>query len=296
MALRGTKPSPDAERLKLLMSGEAGVGKTLAAIQFPAPYVLDCEKGTVQPQYCKLIDESRGHVYHCPDIREAQAEVRALITETHDFQTLVVDGSSVIHAKEADAQLPKVGDAYQAHVKAADREMRRLFSLIQMLDMNVIVTAHSKAEWENGATTGRKTYDGWKKLDYVFDLWLELTKDKKKGAPRLATVRKTRLAGFPDGESFPWTWEEIARRYPKAASGKTAATLALASPEQIADLRALIAAVNNPEFTMEKCLLKCGAEAPEDMPAAAIQKAIDYLASKLPTIPSRLPQSNGRKD
>ncbi len=41
MALKGKKPHEIEKRLKLLLYGRAGVGKTMTAIQFPQPYVID---------------------------------------------------------------------------------------------------------------------------------------------------------------------------------------------------------------------------------------------------------------
>jgi hypothetical protein len=45
VALRGSIPKPEDKRLKAMFFGAAGVGKTTAAIQFPAPYLIDTERG-----------------------------------------------------------------------------------------------------------------------------------------------------------------------------------------------------------------------------------------------------------
>ena len=51
MALRGKKPEAVEKRMKALFFGPAGVGKTTAAIQFPAPYLIDTDRGAENDQY-----------------------------------------------------------------------------------------------------------------------------------------------------------------------------------------------------------------------------------------------------
>src|ERR1700757_788192 len=89
MALRAKPPEAVTKRLKLFMFGPAGVGKTTAAIQFPKSYVIDCERGT--ENYDKLITGSGSVVFQTTDIHDVIAEVKSLLTEKHDFRTLVID-------------------------------------------------------------------------------------------------------------------------------------------------------------------------------------------------------------
>src|SRR5215216_283410 len=87
--LRARKPDAVTKRLKLFMFGPAGVGKTTAAIQFPNSYVIDCERGT--ENYDKLITDSGSAVFQTTDIQEVIAEVKSLLTEKHNYRTLVID-------------------------------------------------------------------------------------------------------------------------------------------------------------------------------------------------------------
>src|SRR5438067_5561482 len=87
--LRAKKPEAVTKRLKLFMFGPAGVGKTTAAIQFPKSYIIDCERGT--ENYDKLITESGSVVFQTTDIHDVITEVKSLLTEKHDFRTLVID-------------------------------------------------------------------------------------------------------------------------------------------------------------------------------------------------------------
>src|SRR3954464_8110843 len=87
--LRARKPEAVVKRLKMFMFGPAGVGKTTAAIQFPNSYIIDGEKGS--ENYDKLIKESGSVVYQTTQMDEVIQEVKSLLTEKHEFRTLVID-------------------------------------------------------------------------------------------------------------------------------------------------------------------------------------------------------------
>src|SRR3712207_9518172 len=88
--------------------------------------------------------------------------------------------------------------------------MKQLANLIMALDMNVVITAHAKTEYGQNFSKLGYTFDGWRPLDYWFDLVVELT---KKGKKRLAKVVKTRIDSFPDDEVFEWSYDSIKHRY-----------------------------------------------------------------------------------
>src|SRR4051812_34855982 len=95
LMLRAKKPEAVTKRLKLFMFGPAGVGKTTAAIQFPNSYIIDCDRGA--ENYDNLITASNSVVFQTVDIHEVIGEVKALLTEKHDFRTLVIDPVTTIY-------------------------------------------------------------------------------------------------------------------------------------------------------------------------------------------------------
>ena len=206
--LRARKPEAVQKRLKLFMFGPAGVGKTTAAIQFPNSYIIDCERGV--ENYDKLVTSSGSAVFQSNDIHEVIGEVKALLTEKHDYRTLVIDPITTVYNDLLDKCELKVGADFGRHYGAANKEMKRLANLILALDMNVVITAHAKTEYGQNLTKLGYTFDGWRQLDYWFDLVIELN---KKGKKRSAHVVKTRLEQFPDDDMFEWSYDAIKKRY-----------------------------------------------------------------------------------
>ena len=275
--LRARKPEAVTKRLKLFMFGPAGVGKTTAAIQFPNSYIIDAERGT--ENYDKLITASGSSVFQTTDVNEVVQEVKALLTEKHDFRTLVIDPITPIFNDLLEKCETQVGSDFGRHYGAANKTMKRLANLIMNLDMNVIVTAHAKAEYGENLRKLGYTFDGWKQLDYWFDLVVELG---KKGKKRMARVAKTRIETFPDEDVFEWSYDAIKKRYDASILEREAQQVALASPEQVKELKELLHVVRLPEGLVDKWFSKAQVDTWEDMPAETILKCIDYVKNRLP--------------
>ena len=277
--LRARKPEAVNKRLKLFMYGPAGVGKTTAAIQFPNSYIIDCERGA--ENYDKLITQSGSAVFQSNDINEVIAEVKSLLTVRHDYRTLVIDPITTVYNDLLEKSESKVGSDFGRHYGAANKEMKRLANLILALDMNVVVTAHAKKEYGDNLKVLGHTFDGWRQLDYWFDLVIELG---KRGKKRMAKVVKTRVDSFPDDEQFEWSYEAIKARYDASMLEKESQAVALATPEQVGEIKALLSVVRLPEGTTDKWFAKAGVETWEDMPADLLAKCIDYVKNRLPQI------------
>lgn len=277
--LRARKPEAVNKRLKLFMYGPAGVGKTTAAIQFPNSYIIDCERGA--ENYDKLITASGSAVFQTTDIQEVIAEVKALLTEKHEYRTLVIDPITPIYNDLLEKSELKVGSDFGRHYGEANKIMKRLANLVMALDMNVVITAHAKKEYGENLRVLGQTFDGWRQLDYWFDLVVELG---KRGRKRFAKVVKTRMDVFPDEDVFEWSYDAIRSRYDAATLEKEAQAVTLAGPEQVAELKALLSVVRLPEGTTDKWLAKAGVDAWEDMPEDAMIKCIQYVKGRLPAL------------
>ncbi len=284
MALRGIQPDLVQKRLKALMYGVAGVGKTMAAISFPKPYLIDTEKGYEHKQYLEKIKEKGGCVFHTTDFDELLKEVKALATEKHEYKTLIIDPLTVIHsnlvnkcAQDRITPSNPDGTAHGGHYMAVDLKMKQLLSWLIKLDMNVIITSHSKALYGHNMQVLGQTFDCYKKLDYLFDLVFEI---HKKGNLREALIKKTRIESFPEGDRFAFSYAEIAKRYGNEVIEKDTQAHLLATPKQISDIQSYIKLMNIKQETIEKWFKKGDATEWEEMPRSAMECILAYLKSK----------------
>ena len=278
MALRGVKPESIEKRLKALFYGGAGVGKTTASISFPKVYLIDTEKGAENDQYAKLLQKNGGAIFQTSDFDELMKEVKALLSEQHEYKTLVIDPFTTLYNDLLDKSAVKNGTEFGRHYSDANKQVKNLLNLLLRLDMNVIITCHSKNEYGQNLSVLGQTYDGYKKLDYLFDLVFEI---QKRGKERVGLIKKSRIESFPDGETFTFSYDEIATRYGREILERVAIAQELAEVEQVRELRRLIELLSVPQETYEKWLDKSGSMRWEEMPKDAIQKCIDHLKSKI---------------
>lgn len=278
MALRAKKPAMIEQRLKALFYGCAGVGKTMAAIQFPKPYIIDTEGSTNKPQYVKQIEKSGGVVLMTVDFDEMVNELKELLTIKHDYKTLVIDSLTNLYNDLLEKAEKKVGTEFGRHYGEANKRMKQLLNLLFRIDMNVIITAHSKNEYGSNLTVLGQTFDCYKKLDYLFDLVFEI---QKRGDKRIGIVKKSRIESFPDTDTFAFNYEEIANKFGKEVLERDAKPQELATPEQVKELTRLIELLKTPEEIYTKWKSKASAEEWSEMPRDAMEKCIQYLKSTI---------------
>jgi hypothetical protein len=288
MALRGVKPSKIEKRLKALFYGAAGVGKTTAAINFPKPYLIDTEKGAENAQYVKIIEDNGGAVFQTNDFEELLKEIKALMTEKHDYKTLIIDPLTTLYndlldkcanqLKLASKEKDATGTEFGRHYGEANKKMKHLLNLLLRLDMNVIITSHAKNEYAGNMTVIGTTFDCYKKLDYLFDLVFEI---QKRGKERIGIIKKSRIETLPDGDQFPFSYKEIAERYGKDVIERESKAETLAEMDEVKEIIRLIELLKVPEEVWQKWLDKANSEKWEEMPQEAIQKCINHLKSKI---------------
>lgn len=282
MALRGKKPEAIQKRMKALFYGKAGVGKTTASIQFPRPYLIDTEKGAENDQYVKMLQDAGGAYFFTRDPQDLITEVTALLSEKHQYQTVIIDPLTPIYDALIEKGMELKGDEFGRYKTVSDPVVKHLLSLLVRLDMNVIITSHAKDRWvrskdsrgKDVATQDGITFDCYPKLDYLFDLVFEVS---KRGNDRVGIVRKTRMQSFPEGEIFPFCYNEIANRYGRDTLERDATPEVLATAEQVQNLQAMLDARKDGTELLEKWLDKAGAASLSELPADAAQKCIDYL-------------------
>lgn len=278
MALRAKKPQAIQKRLKAFFYGNAKVGKTTAAIQFPKPYLIDTERGAENEKYVKILEEREGVIFQTNDFEEVLKKVKALLTEKHEYRTLIIDPLTTIYNDLLDKAAFKVGTDFGRHYNEANKKIKVLYNLLLRLDMNVIITSHAKNEYGASLNVIGQTFDCYKKMDYLFDLIIEI---QKRGKERVGLVKGTRLEGFKEDEVFPFSYEEVCKRYGKEILEKECVSSVLASPEQVKEIKRLIEVLSLSQEIVEKIFKKEEVEDFEYMSSEYIQKCIDSFKSKI---------------
>ena len=215
MALRAKKPQAVQKRLKALFYGPAGAGKTLTSICFPKPYLIDTERGAENKQYIDMLEMNGGVIYQTTDFEELMEEIKSLLTEKHEYKTLIIDPLTTVYNDLLDSAAKKVGTEFGRHYGEANKRMKHMCTLLLKLDMNVIITSHAKNEYGKDLAVLGQTFDCYKKLDYLFDLVFEV---QKRGKERVGIVRKTRIEEFEEGENFTFSYDVILLRYTRTVS------------------------------------------------------------------------------
>lgn len=279
--------SVKAGKIKAVLFGSSGVGKTTLAISFPAPYYFDVEGGAKGPQYRKLLADAGG-VYMGPEDGTLSFDtlidqMQALATEKHPYKTLIVDSLTKLYQNTIAAEAERLGDkdAFGASKKPAVAAMRRLVLWASRLDMNIWFVCHEATEW--GMVNGQraeigKIPDCWDKLIYELDLSIGCS---KRGPQRMATVKKSRLLAYPDGEAFPLDYAEFIARHGRETLEGECGVTTLATPEQVGEVSKLLTLTTVSETEIAKGFAKAGVEAWAEMTGEQITKWLDFLRKRV---------------
>lgn len=275
--------------IKQLLFGPSGVGKTWFALSFPKPYYIDTEGGADLAHYQKRL-AGAGGVYMGPnegtlDFDTVIGQMQALATEKHDYRTLIIDSVTKLYQTCIANEAERLGDkdAFGASKKPAVANMRRMISWAMRLDMNVLFVAHETNEWGLNPKSGQreeigKLPDIFDKLIYELDLTLHL---QKRGPQRIAIVRKSRLLGFPESDTFPLEYAEFAARYGKDFIEAESKPIVLASAEQVAEITRLLDVVKLAEGEFEKLLTKANADSIQELNEDQAAKTLAWLNKKI---------------
>lgn len=194
-----------ASRVKMYIYGETGTGKSYTALHFPAPAIVDTEKGT--KHYGKYFDFHRLETDNVDDVHSA---INELLQDPEEFKTFIIDSMSDIYdsiKNKREAYLKKRSGDITYELKPTDygpikKDVRLLMRKLLALDLNVIVTARSKELFsqESFMQKAGTQAEGHKDTPYRFDIIIELVKNEK--GVRIARVDKDRTNTLPPEFEF----------------------------------------------------------------------------------------------
>lgn len=284
MTLKARKPEAvQPSKPKFLISGESGVGKTFFSLDFPKPYLIDVEIGATRPQYQEKLKKVGGAYFGkeegSQDFQSVLDEVKELATTKHDYKTLIIDSFSYLYLLEAAIAEQSVGSDFGRDKREAQKPTKQLIRWLDKLDMTVILICHSKAKW---ARKGKEiyqdgtTFDGWDKMEYVLDLWVEVLKGGK-----TFMVRKSRIDSLPQGDSMPLDYGKFAGVYGKDIIEAEVKPADLATKEEIKRVNDLVVNLNIDDTQISKWFKKVDVDEWAEMTQKQINGLIGILETKI---------------
>jgi len=283
------KPEKTTKRLKLFLWGDTGSGKTTSALRFPDPAVIDLEGGTDH-----YSEDFKFHRFRTTDADEARQAIEFLLTEDHEFRTLVIDPITVLW----DALQRKWNEIFLLRNKSKKgfrhewydldfkdwgtikSDLKDLLRKILALDMNVICTARQKLVYsENGGHKDPvETFDGEKSLPYLFDTILHLF--RKDDGSYWARNVKDRTHCLPEGV-FPMDYATFEQAFGAKPMRRKCAPVRQASLEQQAKIHELADAAGIDKATFQARLESYGASTVDELTEVNAEAIIGKLTAFL---------------
>lgn len=233
------RPAGETDRrLKMLCWGDNGTGKTTMGIQFPNPAVIDLEGGTEH-----YGGDFQFDVLKATEADDINAAVDGLLTQDHDYRTLVIDPITLywdaLQKKWSDIFLRRNKGSKGHRLEFYDLQPRdwmtikgehkELIRKLIQLDMNVIVTARQKTLYADQGFMRAvgETFDGEKSLPYLFDTILRLYRDDK--GRFMAENLKDRTNKLPSGH-FEISYQILEDHLGRESLGRKAVPFRLQPP------------------------------------------------------------------
>ncbi len=187
--------------LKVMAWGESGTGKTRLALSFPAPLMIDLERGSrlYANQFDFLVAEPTPEL---PGFGLVKAVVDEVVKgEYPDRRTLIIDPITdyldqlewmlIEQKRKAGVNIEGLKGPQAAKIRAEIKDgIRERLDMLLRLPMHIVFCARAKNEWKGTEVVGR-TADAADIVEYLCDVVFQIERGGK------ASVRKSRLKELP---------------------------------------------------------------------------------------------------
>jgi hypothetical protein len=213
-----------AKKLKILIYGASGVGKTLAALTFPRPAVIDTEGGT--DLYAGRDGIPAFSVLRAKSLTDVETAIKFIQADNgKTFETLIIDAITVLYDVQKDAAgkaAKKEDEMTPRDWNKVNKRMVNLYNALTNLPVHVVVVAREAELYEgeglNLKRVGFKA-DMDKKGVYIFDFIVRMKAD------RSGEVIKSR--GVNIGKTVPAVnWDVFTQAAGMFLDGKQAQAIA----------------------------------------------------------------------
>ncbi len=200
--------------------GEAGVGKTHLALQFPRPILFDTTpKGEALPVVRKLFGDRFAEIWVPVFTMSELKQKVSLALGQKKYATVIIDTSANLQDMSKKEWLRRKGREkplpYE-YVEIREPIDELIEDITKKYRVNLVMTSQMKDEYgPDGKKTGRRIRDGYVKLPFMADIRLYIEMKKvNDGYKRIVHVIKNR---FRDKASDEWisiiepTWKDIVK-------------------------------------------------------------------------------------
>ncbi len=295
--MRAKKPEIKEKRLKLFLFGAPGSRKTTSALQFPKSVLIDMERGS--EEYAKTINKAGSIVLKTNDPDEVLAQIKELLTEKHDYRTLIIDPVTIyyqalqdkwsrIFEQYAKTDKEKVtqdfGMRYWGRVKG---EYKSFLRMLMQLDMNLIMTSHQKDIYGPNMQKVGIGPDSMKGDSYVFDYVFRLNVAEDKAYAITEKQRSEPLEPQKFPPEFEWSYTNFLKFYGSEVIERETVPVAMATPEQVAEITHLLDIVKVNDEDITKLFTKHDVDEWGELTGEVIQKYIDTLKKKIAPVATK---------
>lgn len=201
--------TPVAKKLKVLLYGASGSGKTLAALSFPRVALVDAEGGS--DLYAGRPGIPAFSVMRTKSVVDLERTIEFIRQDNgQSFETLVIDPITVFYdvLKEATARTAKDQQLGFREWAKVNNRMTAVYNSLTSLPVHVVVVAREAIEYEGEGATLKKVGqkpDADKKLPYIFDFIVRMNADHS------GSIVKSRGVDMQQNATVPHiTWDVFA--------------------------------------------------------------------------------------
>lgn len=271
------------ERVIALIAGESGAGKSFFIANLRNCLIFDTDIGGGLSYAEERIRRNNSVRIEVGSYQEVADYLSKHRSELEKYNKVAIDHLTALHQEAALRHNPKLIRDFGAASEKAAREWRRIRELVRWGDFHLFCTAHLKGKWEEEKMVGEQA-DAAKKIEGDFHIVLHVHNDDSGKYPKMAKVYKWRRdPEDPRGQvphTFPLTVESFSKIHGSPLNEQRQA-VPMATPQQVEEIRRLVALVRLPEGTIRRWMAKARADDWSDFTAADLQKCIDYLRGLL---------------
>lgn len=286
MALRAKKPEVNEARIKALIYADKGAGKTHFCCSIPDTYYIDAEGVEDYPHLVKMLRDNGGDLVYLTELSEMITEVKELISNQHNYKTLVIDSISFpfgwiaqLEAERLQNKSPGTeGTEFGANLAKAKRLIFQLGILLSRLDMNVIVVAHEKTKYMDGKDIG-KTFDINDKMAYSLGAVWHL---RLQGKSRKLFIEKSRYIEMKTGEliDFDEGYLVLKESFGEQVFKRESKAKKLATIDQLKECKRLIQDLHVSDETVQKMIINAKSQSLEDIESEKMQDFINKMRKR----------------